>query len=112
MRSVDDHNFVDSDVAIGESSEQKVSALVPCETGAGNWFFHLFLIGVEMCGSQLSNVLLGEEIPNLDALVSSENEPELLGSEEEAVDGTLSVSLAEELSFNQVPDHGLTVFST
>jgi len=112
LRSVDDHNFVDSDVAIGESSEQKVSALVPCETGASNWFFHLFLIGVEMCGSQLSDVLLGEEVPNLDSLVGSENEPELLGGEEQAVNGTLGVSLSEEFTFNQVPDHGLTVLSS
>jgi len=107
-----DNDLVDSDVAIRESSEQKIATLVPGETGASNGFCHLFLVGVELLCFQVRHEFLLEEIPDFDAFLGSENQPELLGCEEQAVDDTSSVSLTKEFTLNQIPDHGLTIFTS
>lgn len=70
------------------------------------------MVGVQGLGLQVHDEFLGWEIPHLDSLLSSENQPVLLGGEEHAVDGAANIGGSEEFSFNEVPDHSLTVFAT
>jgi hypothetical protein len=53
----------------------------------------LDVIGVKRSGFELNNEVLGGEIPDLDALLSSEYEPVLLGGKEHAVNGAVNFSL-------------------
>jgi len=86
--------------------------MVPCQTGAGNWFFHLFLVGVQALCRDLENNFFGGEIPNLDALIRPNDEPVFLWGEQYTVDTASNILLSEELAFNEVPDHGHAVFSS
>jgi len=111
--SVGDDDLVDSDIAIGEPSEQQVSASVPGQTCACNWFFHLVhLVGVQWGGGDLDDVFLGGEIPDLDSLVGTDDQPILLGGEQDTVDAGVNISGSEELAFYEVPNHSEAVFSS
>ncbi len=71
----------------------------------------LLAAGVNGGGLDVNDELLRGEIPDLDAVFGSEDEPVLLGGEENAVDGAVNFSLSEEFSFNEVPDDSETVFA-
>ena len=60
----------------------------------------------------IDDEFLRGQVPNLDAFLSSQNQPVFLGSEENTVDGAVNFGLSENLSFNQVPDNGLAVLSS
>ena len=85
--SCSDNDLVDTDVVVGETSEEEVSALVPGETGATNWLLLLFVLWVKWGSLEVNNEFLGWEIPDLDSGFSTQYEPVLLGGEEDAVDG-------------------------
>lgn len=106
------NDLVDSDVAIVETSEEEVSALVPGQAGASNWGFLLFSVCVNWDGCEVNDEFLSGEIPDLDTVIGSENEPVVLWSEEDAVNWAINFFLTEEFTLNEVPDHGLTVFTT
>lgn len=106
------NDLVDSDVVVVETGEEEVSALVPGQTGASNWGWLLFSVGVNGDSLEVNDELLGGEIPDLDTVVSTENEPVVLGGEEHAVDWAVDFLLSEEFALNEVPDHGETVFTT
>ena len=92
-RRAGDHNFVDPDVVVGESSEQQISALVPGQGGAPNWFLHLLLVGVQGGGSNVHNDLLAGQVPHLDALLGSDDQPQLGLGEQDAVDWAVHLHL-------------------
>lgn len=110
--STDYNDLVDSDVAVWETSKQQVSSLVPGKTCAGNWLGVLVHVGVQGSDHDVVDEVLWWQVPYLDALVSSQNEPILLGGKENNVDVALGIATTEEFAFNQVPDHGLSVFSS
>lgn len=111
--SVGGDDLVDSDVVVGETGEEQVSALVPCETGAADGLGVLGGVGAFHGGGlELHDELFGGEVPHADAGLGSEDEPVLLGGEEHAVDGRLNVGLSEELAVDEVPDDGEAVLAT
>ena len=110
--SGEDWDLVDSDIVVGETSEQEVATLVPCETGASDGGLALFVLGINGASLDVNNELLWGEIPDLDTGVGTEYEPVLLGGEENAVNGTVNFGLAQEFTFNEVPDDGETVLAT
>ena len=62
------------------------------------------MVGVKRSGLDVSDELLGGEIPDLNSVLGSEDEPVFLGGEENAVDRAINFGLAEELALNEVPD--------
>lgn len=105
-------DLVDSDVVVVETSEEEVSALVPGQAGATNGGLLLLSGGIDGGGLDVNDELLWRKIPNLDAVLGSQNQPVLLGGEENAVDGAVNFSLSEELALNEVPDDSETVFAS
>lgn len=111
-RSSVSNDLVNSDVTIVETGEEDVSALVPCQAGASNWGLLVFSVGINWGSLDVNNEFLGWEIPNSDAVVSTEDEPVLLGGEEDDVNWAVNFGLSEEFAFNKVPDDGKTVFTS
>jgi len=52
------------------------------------------------------------DVPNLDALLSSNNNPVSLGGKQDNVDGAINFSLGEELAVNEIPHNDLTVLAS
>lgn len=105
-------DLVDSDIVVVETSEEEVSALVPGQAGATNRGILLFARGIDGRGLDVDDELLWGKIPNLDAVIGTQNQPVLLGGEKNAVDGAANFSLSEELAFNKVPNDSETVFAS
>lgn len=106
------NDLVDPNVVVIKTSEKEVSALVPCQAGAADWGSLLLLVSINWGGLDVNNELLGWEIPDLDTVIGTQNEPVVLGGEENAVDWAVNFFLSEEFTFNEVPDDGNTVFTT
>lgn len=102
-------DLVDTDVVVRPSSEEESAGLVPGEGSAGESLLGADLVGLHGNLGDLLEELGGGEVEDLDASLSSDNEPvELLG-EEDAVDGGLEVGLGQVLALDEVPDDDLTV---
>jgi hypothetical protein len=56
--------------------------------------------------------LFGWEIPHLDSLLSSNDEPVFLRSEEDDIDWGININLTKELAFSDSPDESETVLTT
>ena len=106
------NDLVDTDVVVSESSEQEVAFFVPCEAGAADGSFAHLLVGVEWGGHNVGDECFGWEIPNLNTLLGSEDEPVFSRGEENAVNGAVDLSLTQVFAFNEVPDKSETIFTT
>lgn len=104
-------DLVDTDVVVCEAGEQNVTVLVPGQGGAANGGSSL-LIGVDRGNLDVSNELLRGEIQNLDALLGTDDQPVLLGSEEDNVHGAVHLLLSEELALDEVPNDNEAVLAT
>lgn len=104
-------DLVDTDVVVCEAGEQNVAVLVPGQGGAANGGSSL-LIGVDRGNLDVSNELLRGEIQNLDALLGTDDQPVLLGSEEDNVHGAVHLLLSEELALDEVPNDNEAVLAT
>jgi len=58
-RSLSDNDLVDTNVVVGETGEEEVSTLVPCETCATNWFLLLFISWINWRSLEVNNEFLG-----------------------------------------------------
>jgi len=97
-------------VIVGPSSEEVCSRLAPGERLAGEWLLGGALVWLGGSGGDVVlDKLVWWEVEDLDASLSSDDEPvELLG-EEYAVDWGVAVTLGEPFSVDNVPDHDHTI---
>ena len=70
------------------------------------------MLTIEVISGELVNELLGRQVINSDTLLSTNENPEDSGGEEDAVDGGLGVALIKMLSINEIPDVDLSVSAT
>ena len=66
-----DNDLVDTNVVVSETSEEEVSVLVPCETGAADGFLLIFVSCINWGSLEVNNEFLGWKIPDLDTGVST-----------------------------------------
>jgi hypothetical protein len=105
-------NVKNSDVTIGETGIEGVVVILGEAEGSAANLGRSSLLTIEIISSELVNELLGRQVINSDALLSTNDDPEDSGGEDDAVDGGLSVALIKMLSINEVPDVDLSVSST
>jgi hypothetical protein len=105
-------NVENSDVAVGEARIDNVLVLLGEAEGSATNLGSSSGLAVEVGGSVGVNELLGRQVVDLDAILSTNDNPESSGDEHDAVDRGLSVALIEMLSVNEVPDVDLSVSAT
>ena len=99
-------------MVVRESSEEVSSVLVPGERHAADGlcagvstFSEDLFVGLHGDLGDVLEEFLSGEVEYLDSLLGSDNEPVQLLGEEDTVDGGVAISLGQELSFNEIPDH-------
>jgi hypothetical protein len=105
-------NVKNSDVTIGETGIEGVVVILGEAEGSAANLGRSSLLTIEIISSELVNELLGRQVINSDALLSTNDDPEDSGGEDDAVDGGLSVALIKMLAINEVPNVDLSVSST
>jgi len=104
---------VDADLAISETGEQGVAISRPGKRYAigGGSVGSLGDLALNL-GLELGDHLLGLEVPDLDGLLGSSDQPVPVGGEDHGVDDIISVQRVQVLALRQIPKHGNAILST
>jgi len=102
---------VDADLVISETSEQVEAVSRPSEGYAiGDSLMRALALRGNL-GLELSNHLLGLQVPDLDGDLSGSNQPVPVGGEDHGVDNRSGFQRVQVLLLLQVPEHGSAVLS-
>jgi len=102
---------VNADLVISETSEQVEAVSRPSEGYAiGDSLMRALALRGNL-GLELSNHLLGLQVPDLDGDLSGSNQPVPVGGEDHGVDNRSGFQRVQVLLLLQVPEHGSAVLS-
>jgi len=103
---------VDADLVISETSEQVEAVSRPGEGYAiGDSLVRALALRGRDLRLELSNHLLGLQVPDLDGDLSGSNQPVPVGGEDHGVDNRSGFQRVQVLLLLQVPEHGSAVLS-
>jgi len=107
-------DLVHTDEAVAPAGVKDVTGtrLTPSQTEAGNGVLLVQVVGGEGLGGDLLDNLLLRQVKDDDTLVGTNDQPEELLGEEDAVDGRLAVLLHEVSTADHIPNHNVTVVGT
>jgi len=96
-------------VVVGPARVEVRAGLVPGERRAAQLLLRGSFVGKHGLLFDRLHELGGREVKDLDALLSSDDQPVELLREEDAVNRGLAVDLSEPLALDEVPDHDESV---
>jgi len=107
-------DLIHTDEAITPAGVKDVTGtrLTPSQTEASNGVLLVQVVRRKRLGGDLLNNLLLRQVKDDDTIVGTNDQPEELLGEEDAVDGRLAVLLHEVSSTNHVPNHNVTIVGT
>jgi len=103
-----------TDEAVAPAGVENVAGtgLTPSQTEASNRVLLVEVVRGKRLGSDLLNNLLLRQVKDKDTVVSTNDQPEELLGEEDAVDGRLAVLLHEVSTADHIPDHNVAIVGT